>query len=127
MDGSVDNICIPAKCEKTAKDFFVMGYKAYDGTWIYAYGIESVTAPFSRNNDAVTVKLERARSGLQFSCPHCGQRHSFTCPHCGKNTCFDGDTHDGRTVICGHCGGIGIYKNNSKSIIDLSGKVGAGQ
>ena len=33
---------IPAKCEKTGKDFFVESYQAYDGTWVFAYGRASL-------------------------------------------------------------------------------------
>lgn len=36
-----DAVCIPAKCGKTSRDFYMMYYKAFDGKWVLTYGKKS--------------------------------------------------------------------------------------
>ena len=85
-----DAVCIPAKCGKTSRDFYMMYYKAFDGKWVLTYG-----------------------TGPQYKCPHCGQKYTFKCWNCGKSTCYDGDDHDGREVVCAHCGESGVFRTVS--------------
>ena len=33
-----DAVCIPAKCGKTSRDFYMMYYKAFDEKWVLTYG-----------------------------------------------------------------------------------------
>lgn len=129
MESTENGVFISAKCEKTGKDFFVEAYKAYDGTWVFAYGVETLPRQKAGHQGSTGVLLTSAQSGPQFSCPHCGHRHSFTCCVCGKNTCFDGNTSGVRKVICSHCG-TELYfttKPNPSGGVNLSGVSGNGQ
>ncbi|MFQ9889903.1 MAG: TerY-C metal binding domain-containing protein [Streptococcus sp.] len=63
--------------------------------------------------NAVAVKLDSVRTGPQYKCPHCGQKYTFKCWNCGKSTCYDGDDHDGREVVCAHCGESGVFRTVS--------------
>ncbi len=116
MSKITDAVYIPAKCEKTKKDFFIVYYKAFDGTWVETYGKASLPnsgAPGS--GEAVSMQLDNTRRGPQYSCPHCGQKRHFRCPHCGQWTCWDGDDHEGRTVWCAHCGKSGVFSSRASS------------
>lgn len=69
---------IPAKCEKTGKDFFVESYQAYDGTWVFAYGRENLSGQWQGGGGAA-ASLTYAQSGPQLACPYCGNRHCSLC------------------------------------------------
>lgn len=116
MGVSTDAVCVPAKCGKSGKDFYMMYYKAFDDIWVLTYGKKEL--PHQTNSgggNSVAVNLTPTRTGPQYKCPHCGQKYTFTCWNCGKKTCFDGDRHDGREVICAYCSKSGIFKSNSSS------------
>lgn len=108
-----DAVCIPAKCGKTSRDFYMMYYKAYDETWVLTYGKETLSQQSGPSGNAVAVKLTPVRTGPQYKCPHCSQKYTFTCWNCGKRTCYDGDSHDGREVVCAHCGKSGVFRTSS--------------
>lgn len=119
---------IPAKCEKTGKDFFVESYQAYDGTWVFAYGRESLSGQ-RQGGGGAAASLTCAQSGPQLACPYCGNRHCFMCCVCGKLTCYDGNSCDGREITCGNCGEslrFGPRSDPSKKI-QFSGVSGSGQ
>ena len=90
-----DAVCIPAKCGKTSRDFYMMYYKAFDGKWVLTYGKKELPRSSGGAGNAVAVKLDSVRTGPQYKCPHCGQKYTFKCWNCGKSTCYDGDDHDG--------------------------------
>ena len=114
MSISTDAVCIPAKCGKNSKDFYMMYYKAFDEKWVLTYGkAELPNQTDSNNMGTVSVDLTPMRTGPQYKCPYCGEKHTFTCWNCGKRTCYDGDNHDGREVICAHCGKSGVFRSNS--------------
>ena len=108
-----DAVCIPAKCEKTSRDFYMMYYKAFDDKWVLTYGKKELPRSSGGSGNAVAVKLDSVRTGPQYKCPHCGQKYTFTCWNCGKRTCYDGDSHDGREVVCAHCGKSGVFRTSS--------------
>ena len=109
--GATDAVCLPAKCGKTHRDFYILCYKAFDDVWVETYGRAEIPQDSSgRHGSSISVNMNRIRTGPQYKCPHCGETHKFTCWNCGKRTCFDGDTHDGREVVCAHCGKSGVFK-----------------
>lgn len=108
-----DAVCIPAKCGKTSRDFYMMYYKAFDEKWVLAYGKKELPHSSGSSGKAVAVKLDSVRIGPQYKCPHCSQKYTFTCWNCGKRTCYDGDNHDGREVVCVHCGKSGVFRSSS--------------
>ena len=108
-----DAVCIPAKCGKTSRDFYMMYYKAFDGKWVLTYGKKELPRSSGGAGNAVAVKLDSVRTGPQYKCPHCGQKYTFKCWNCGKSTCYDGDDQDGREVVCAHCGESGVFRTVS--------------
>ena len=108
-----DAVCIPAKCGKTSRDFYMMYYKAFDGKWVLTYGKKELPRSSGGAGNAVAVKLDSVRTGPQYKCPHCGQKYTIKCWNCGKSTCYDGDDHDGREVVCAHCGESGVFRTVS--------------
>ena len=122
-------IFIPAKCEKTGKDFFVESYQAYDGTWVFAYGVDALSGAKGDSHGNTAASLAYARSGPQFSCPYCGQRRCFMCCVCGKITCYDGNNSEGRKITCGCCGASLVFdpRSDSSKKINFSGVSGSGQ
>lgn len=114
MGVSTDAFCIPAKCGKSGRDFYMMYYKAFDGKWVLTYGRKELPHQTSSGaGGSVEVNLTPMRTGPQYKCPHCGEKYTFTCWNCGKRTCYDGDSHDGREVTCAHCGKSGVFRSNS--------------
>lgn len=109
-----DYVCVPARCMKTSRDFFVDCYKAYDQTWVYAYGKVNYTERGGGGHGTSDVLLTPRRIGPQFSCPHCGGSYITTCWNCGKEICFDGDDHDGREIICPSCHANGVFHTGNK-------------
>lgn len=69
-----DAVCIPAKCGKTSRDFYMMYYKAFDGKWVLTYGKKELPRSSGGAGNAVAVKLDSVRTGPQYKCPHCGQK-----------------------------------------------------
>ena len=67
-----DAVCIPAKCGKTSRDFYMMYYKAFDGKWVLTYGKKELPRSSGGAGNAVAVKLDSVRTGPQYKCPHCG-------------------------------------------------------
>lgn len=112
---STDAVCVHAMCGKTLRDFYMLYYKAYDGTWVRTYGQKSLPRQSGGSGSSVAVKLTPMRTGPQYKCPHCGEKYTFTCWNCGKHTCYDGDSHDGREVTCGHCGKSGVFRSGGGS------------
>ena len=114
MSISTDAVCIPAKCGKSGRDFYMVYYKAFDGKWVLTYGKKDLPGQSGTGRtNSVSVDMSSVRTGPQFKCPHCGETHTFTCWNCGKRTCYDGDNHDGREVVCAHCGKSGVFRSNS--------------
>jgi len=72
-----DAVCIPAKCGKTSRDFYMMYYKAFDGKWVLTYGKKELPRSSGGAGNAVAVKLDSVRTGPQYKCPHCGQKYTF--------------------------------------------------
>ena len=116
-----DAVCIPAKCGKTSRDFYMMYYKAFDGKWVLTYGMKELPRSSEVSGSPVAVRLKPTRTGPQYKCPHCGQEYTFTCWNCGKRTCYDGDSHDGREVVCAHCRKPGVFRS-SNSVDDRKAK-----
>lgn len=114
MGTLTDYVCLPAKCMKTSKDFYIQCYKAYDNTWVYTRA--QVNRPDSgrRGGDSESVLLIPIRTGPQYACPYCGSPYQSTCWNCGKEMCFDGDRHEGRELLCLHCGELGVFRPNNK-------------
>ena len=52
-----DAVCIPAKCGKTSRDFYMMYYKAFDGKWVLTYGKKELPRSSGGAGNAVAVKL----------------------------------------------------------------------
>ena len=123
MSSSTDGVYLPAKCGQTRKDFYMIYYKSYDNKWVLTYGKKEKPVSSGIGSSSVTVKLSPLRTGPQYRCPYCGERFTFTCWNCGKKTCYDGDNHDGREVICGHCGKSGVFRSGGKGggVRDISG------
>ena len=71
-----DAVCIPAKCGKTSRDFYMMYYKAFDGKWVLTYGKKELPRSSGGAGNAVAVKLDSVRTGPQYKCPHCGQKYN---------------------------------------------------
>lgn len=115
-----DFVCIPAKCMKTSREFFVECYKAYDQTWVYAYGKVRDTARGSGSHPASNVLLTPKRIGPQFACPHCGGAFMTTCWNCGKEICYDGDDHDGREIVCPICNATGVFRTGNKQNANMA-------
>ena len=113
MGMPTDAVCMPAKCGTTKKDFYMMYYKAYDGKWVLTYGKEKLSSQSGGSGSSISVQINSSRIGPQYKCPHCGNKHTFTCWNCGKRTCFDGDIHEGRVVVCAHCGETGVFRSSS--------------
>ena len=84
-----------------------------DGKWVLTYGKKELPRSSGGAGNAVAVKLDSVRTGPQYKCPHCGQKYTFKCWNCGKSTCYDGDDHDGREVVCAHCGESGVFRTVS--------------
>ena len=57
-----DAVCIPAKCGKTSRDFYMMYYKAFDGKWVLTYGKKELPRSSGGAGNAVAVKLDSVRS-----------------------------------------------------------------
>ena len=57
-----DAVCIPAKCGKTSRDFYMMYYKAFDGKWVLTYGKKELPRSSGGAGNAVAVKLEQVLS-----------------------------------------------------------------
>ena len=79
-----DAVCIPAKCGKTSRDFYMMYYKAFDGKWVLTYGKKELPRSSGGAGNAVAVKLDSVRTGPQYKCPHCGQKCDANEKFCGK-------------------------------------------
>lgn len=113
MAVSTDAVCIPARCGRSDRDFYMMYYRAFDDKWVLTYRKKELPHQVeSVGGGSVAVNLTPMRTGPQYKCPHCGEMYTFTCWNCGKSTCYDGDNHDGREVICAHCGESGVFRNN---------------
>ena len=50
-----DAVCIPAKCGKTSRDFYMMYYKAFDGKWVLTYGKKELPRSSGGAGNAVAV------------------------------------------------------------------------
>ena len=112
-----DAVCIPAKCGRSGRDFYMMYYKSFDDKWVLTYGKKEM--PYlggMQKKNSVAVDLTPMRTGPQYKCPHCGEKYTFTCWNCGKRTCYDGDNHDGREVTCAHCGKSGVFRSNNSGV-----------
>jgi len=109
----MDAVCVPAKCGKGGRDFYMMYYRSYDNKWVLTYGRKELPhdSGFSGGTSSISVDLTPTRTGPQYKCPHCGEKYTFICWNCGKRTCYDGDDHDGREVICAHCGKPGVFRS----------------
>ena len=81
-----DAVCIPAKCGKTSRDFYMMYYKAFDGKWVLTYGKKELPRSSGGAGNAVAVKLDSVRTGPQYN---------------------------GREVVCAHCGESGVFRTVS--------------
>ena len=57
-----DAVCIPAKCGKTSRDFYMMYYKAFDGKWVLTYGKKELPRSSGGAGNAVAVRLEQVLS-----------------------------------------------------------------
>ena len=108
-----DAVYVKAKCSKTHRDFYMVYYKSYSEKWVLTYGLKNL--PVGRTgekSEEINVDLSRAKVGVQYSCPDCHEKHWFTCWQCGNRSCFDGDSHDGRVVVCAHCGESGVFRSS---------------
>ena len=104
MSISTDAVCIPAKCGKNSKDFYMMYYKAFDEKWVLTYGkAELPNQTDSNNMGTVSVDLTPMRTGPQYKCPYCGNTGFVRCGRCHKLTCYS----DGGKFTCDHCGNVG--------------------
>lgn len=112
---TTDGVCVPAKCGKYGKSFYMIYYKSFDNYWVQAYGKKELPeSGKSGFGGSKAVRLTPTRIGPQYKCPFCGDRYYFNCWNCGQRTCYDGDDHDGREVVCAHCGKTGWFQSNSK-------------
>lgn len=114
MTTITDAVCIPARCGKSGRDYYMIYYKSFDNKWVLTYGKKELPNSSGIGGGAsVAVDLSPVRTGSQYKCPHCEEKYIFTCWNCGKRTCYDGDNHDGREVTCAHCGKFGVFRSNS--------------
>lgn len=128
MKKGTDAVCIPAKCGKNHGNYYMVYYLSFDEKWVLTYGKEKLDQEIINNkndNNTITVNIASTRIGPQYRCPYCGDRFFFTCWNCGKRTCYDGDNHDGREVICAHCTKSGVFRNtgaekNNTSVTGIS-------
>lgn len=123
MSGSTVAAFIPARCNKTGKEFYIREDLAADGKWVRTYGLCSVpTGEKSGSTEETVVDFSNHRIGPQYKCPHCGNPRIFLCTDCGvKACCYDGaDTW--RCPITGKSG-----KFSSKSAFSFLGFGGKGQ
>ena len=115
-------VFIPAKCNKTGKDFYVREDLAADGMWARTYGITSIPAGESSSASEIVIDYANHRIGPQYKCPHCGNRRLFLCKDCGvKACCYDGAD----TWRCPLTGKTGTFSTESAS--SISGSSGKGQ
>lgn len=110
-----DAYCVEARCGKNGEKFYILFYKAYDKKWVCAYGKKEIPQQTGKSSvGTVPFEVQWDRKGPQYCCPHCGNKHFFTCWKCGKRTCYDGDNHDGREVVCAHCHTSGVFRSSTK-------------
>lgn len=115
MSYSEDAVCIPAKCGKNGRDFYMIYYKAYDEKWSLTYGKAEKPSQSGGTGLTVSIRMDSIRTGPQYKCPHCGDKYTFICWSCGKRTCYDGNNYEGREVTCAHCGSVGVFKSSGNN------------
>ena len=124
-DMVLDYFCVQAVCMKTSREFWIDYYKAYDQTWVLAYGKTGPAGRYS-GGGSTSIVLSPRRIGPQYACPHCGGPYTTTCWNCGREICFDGDDHSGRVIICPSCHAEGVFQT-TKVQNAMAGASGSGQ
>ncbi len=118
-----DAVYVKAKCSKTHNNFYMVYYKNFRNKWVLTYGLKNLPVGSSGGkNEEISIDLSSAKVGVQFACPDCLTKHWFTCWNCGQRSCYDGDNHDGRVVICAHCGESGVFRSSGSGNHDRKDK-----
>jgi len=116
-------VFIPARCNKTGKEFFIREDLAADGAWVRTYGITSISqSDVSGDSTETVIDYNNHRIGPQYKCPHCGNKQIFWCTSCGLKACC----HDGSDGwYCPLNGTKGSFSTEKKT--SFSGSGGQGQ
>ena len=115
-------VFIPAKCNKTGKEFYIREDLAADGMWVRTYGVTSVPEGENGTSSEIVIDYNNHRQGPQYQCPHCGNKRIFLCTECGVKACC----HDGSEAwFCPVTNKSGTFSSKMASYI--SGNSGKGQ
>lgn len=114
-------VFIPAKCNKTAKEFYIREDLAADGMWVRTYGIPSIPVEEKEASSEIVIDFNNHRQGPQYKCPHCGNKRIFLCTDCGVKACC----HDGSdSWYCPITSKSGTFSAEGASSISGSGSKG---
>ena len=115
-------VFIPAKCNKTGKEFYIREDLAADGMWVRTYGVTSISEGEKGVSSEIVIDYNNHRQGPQYKCPHCGNTRIFLCKDCGvKACCYDGSG----SWYCPITGNSGSF--SSEAATSISGSGGKGQ
>lgn len=127
MSVSNDAVCVPAKCELTKRDYYVMFYQAYNGRWTATYAKTGRSDVSSGDGPSASFSHSNIQTGSQYRCPHCNRRNWYSCCVCGKVNCYDGNSAIGREITCGNCGAGLHFTNEKVPDYDIGGTSRPGQ
>lgn len=126
MAVSNDAVCVPAKCDATKRDYYIMFYQAYNGRWTATYG-KTGHSESSGGEDNTSFSHYSTQTGAQYRCPHCNSRNWYSCCVCGKVNCYDGNSTVGRELNCNHCGADLVFTGEKVRDYGIGGTARPGQ
>lgn len=116
-------VFIPARCNKTGKEFFIREDLAADGAWVRTYGITTIPSDsISGDENETVIDYSNHRIGPQYKCPHCGNKLIFLCKDCGHKACCHDGSNGWYCPISGKSGSFSAEKATS-----ITGSSGQGQ
>lgn len=113
-----NTVFVPARCDKTKKDFYIRTDLNAEGKWVFTYGLKELPEQETLYSDGAAELQELdlsngIKTGPQYKCPYCGNTDFVRCGRCQKQTCL---AHGRTDFHCAHCDIIGTLNGGIPSI-----------
>lgn len=107
-------VTFPVNCIDVHRTFYARYDFAYDEVWVLSYGLKEMPLDTNAGKEfgVAKVDLSNSRTGPQYKCPYCGNRHFVRCGKCRELTCWSGLG----SFVCDHCGHRGSVSGTIDSM-----------